>query len=158
MIRDTPTNRSEQEDGPTIPSELASSPQQEHSDVAKMVPVKQDYRKYLSLVVLIIQNTALVLVMRYSRTATVDGERYLASTAVVLTEFLKLGVCVTMIFQNAGWDISKGLTTLYVEIIQKKGETLKVSVPSVLYTIQNNLLYLALTYLDAATFQVRICR
>lgn len=138
------------------PSETAPSPHQEDSDVAEMVPVKKDHRKYLSLMVLIIQNTALVLVMRYSRTVTVNGEKYLASTAVVLAELLKLSVCTVMVFQGVDWDISKGLTTLYVEIIQKKGETLKVSVPSVLYTIQNNLLYIALTYLDAATFQVRM--
>ena len=145
MSRDSPTNQ----------TEVAPPPPQD-SDVTDMIPVKKDHRKYLSLVVLIIQNTALVLVMRYSRTVTVNGERYLASTAVVLTELLKLSVCTMMVFQGAEWDISKGLTTLYVEIIQKKGETLKVSVPSVLYTIQNNLLYLALTYLDAATFQVRM--
>ena len=112
--------------------------------------------KYLSLAILLLQNTALVLTMRYSRTVEVEGERYLASTAVVLTEFLKLSLCIFMVFYEAKWNISKGLITLYVEIVQKNRETLKVSIPSVLYTIQNNLLYVALTYLDAATFQVRM--
>lgn len=88
-----------------------------------------------------------------------DGARYLPTTAVVLTELLKLTLCVIMVFYEVQWSVSRGLTVLYVEIIQKKMETMKVSVPSVLYTIQNNLLYLALTYLDAATFQVssRLC-
>lgn len=33
-------------------------------------------------------------------------------------------------------------------------EILKVSIPSLVYTVQNNLLYFALTHLDAATYQV----
>ena len=34
-------------------------------------------------------------------------------------------------------------------------EVLKLSVPSFLYTVQNNLLYFALKHLDAAPYQVR---
>ena len=33
-------------------------------------------------------------------------------------------------------------------------ELIKLSVPSLMYTIQNNLLYFALSHLDPATFQV----
>ena len=33
-------------------------------------------------------------------------------------------------------------------------EIVKVSVPSFVYTVQNNLLYFALSHLDAATYQV----
>ena len=40
------------------------------------------------------------------------------------------------------------------EILNKPWETLKLAVPSGLYTIQNNLLYVALSNLDAATYQV----
>lgn len=37
----------------------------------------------------------------------------------------------------------------------KSWDTMKLIVPAGLYTLQNNLLFLALTYLDAATYQVR---
>ena len=41
------------------------------------------------------------------------------------------------------------------EIIYKPNETAKLIVPSGLYAVQNNLLYLALSNLDAATYQVK---
>jgi UDP-sugar transporter A1/2/3 len=40
------------------------------------------------------------------------------------------------------------------EILQKPYETLKLLVPAGLYTLQNNLLFIALSSLDAATYQV----
>lgn len=44
------------------------------------------------------------------------------------------------------------------EILGKPKESAKILIPALLYTIQNNLLFLALTNLDAATYQVRFCR
>lgn len=110
--------------------------------------------KYLSLLILVIQNTTLVLVMRYSR--TMEGPRYLSSTAVVLAECLKFTTCFFLVLHGNSWQLSETLMELKVEIIDKYIETLKVCVPSFLYTVQNNLQYLALSYLDAATFQVRL--
>ena len=40
------------------------------------------------------------------------------------------------------------------EIVYKPRETAKLIIPSGLYAMQNNLLYLALSNLDAATYQV----
>lgn len=80
---------------------------------------------------------------------------YLASTAVVLTELMKFVISVSMIFYNSNCDMRKTGKLIYVEIVEKWHGTLKVSVPSVLYTIQNNLLYVAITHLNAATFQVK---
>ncbi|CAJ0965145.1 unnamed protein product [Ranitomeya imitator] len=42
---------------------------------------------------------------------------------------------------------------LHDEIINKPMETLKLAIPSGIYTLQNNLLYVALSNLDAATYQ-----
>lgn len=150
-----PSQPQEHRDTPERQSQVAQEADGTlNTDTPKHMAGSKSSYKYLSLVILIVQNTALVLVMRYSRTVTVDGVKYLPTTAVVLTELLKLIVCVVMVFCEVRWSLSRGLSLLYVEIIEKKMETIKVSVPSVLYTIQNNLLYLALTYLDAATFQV----
>lgn len=110
------------------------------------------YKKYVSLLVLIFQNTALVLTMRYSRTG--EGPKYLASTAVVLTELLKFTICFGMVFHEHDLHLVKTLGVLKMEIVGNFAETVKLSIPAILYTIQNNLLYLALSHLDAATFQV----
>ena len=55
--------------------------------------------------------------------------------------------------QNLG-SLHKTLKTLKEEVIKKPFETCKLLVPATLYTIQNNLLFLALSNLDAATYQV----
>lgn len=47
-----------------------------------------------SLVTLTLQNSALVLVMRYSR--TLGGPQYLSSTAVVMSELVKFTVCLAV--------------------------------------------------------------
>ena len=108
--------------------------------------------KYASLVVLVVQTTTLVLVMRYSR--TMDGPRYLASTAVLLVELLKILTCTIIVLHQNSWHCQGFVTELRTAIVENFCETLKVAVPACLYTIQNNLLYVALTNLDAATFQV----
>lgn len=46
--------------------------------------------KYLSLGVLVFQTTSLVLTMRFSRTLQSEGPRYLASSAVVVAELMKI--------------------------------------------------------------------
>lgn len=40
------------------------------------------------------------------------------------------------------------------EILKKPAETMKLAIPAGIYTLQNNLLYVALSNLDAATYQV----
>uniref|UniRef100_A0A915AQP3 UDP-N-acetylglucosamine transporter n=1 Tax=Parascaris univalens TaxID=6257 RepID=A0A915AQP3_PARUN len=48
--------------------------------------------KWVSLLVLIAQTTALVLILRYSRTQKTDGPRYLSSTAVVTAEVIGISL------------------------------------------------------------------
>ncbi|KAH7699458.1 UGT1 protein [Aphelenchoides avenae] len=110
--------------------------------------------KWISLVVLIVQTTALVLVLRYSRTQKTDGPKYLSSTAVLVSEIVKFFTCIAVLLYNNNWSLDRFKKEIDADIVQKPKDTLKVSVPALLYVVQNNLLFLALSKLDAATYQV----
>lgn len=109
--------------------------------------------KYVSLITLCIQNSALVIVMRYSRLNEDKSTLYFTSTAVFLSELSKLIICSYMALNNqiqekGNWSVKE----LYNEVFAS--DAWKLSIPAILYTIQNNLQYIAVSLLDAATFQV----
>lgn len=108
--------------------------------------------KYFALFLLVAQMVGLVLLMRYSRiNHKADQPLYLASTAVFNMEIMKLFICLIVIAYQTGGAL---LPELHLHVIQSPMEIVRLTIPSLLYTIQNNLLYLALTNLDAATYQV----
>ncbi|KAF9364641.1 hypothetical protein BGX34_000877 [Mortierella sp. NVP85] len=110
--------------------------------------------KHLSLVVLLLQNSTLVLMMRYSR-VNVDPDQpmYLPSTAVFFAEITKLLACFVVLAHNTK-SFPRTMYILRKDIVEQPKEILKMLVPSGLYALQNNLLYVALSNLEAATFQV----
>ncbi|CAG8574326.1 3911_t:CDS:2 [Paraglomus occultum] len=111
-------------------------------------------RKQLSLLVLVIQNSTLVLMMRYSRIRQKPGENmYIASTAVFLAEILKIIACLGVMWYQAA-SFETFVHTVQTEILGKPKEVVRMLIPSGLYALQNNLLYVALSNLEAATFQV----
>ena len=116
-------------------------------------PTKMDaWLRYGTLIILVLQTTATVLLLRYSRTW--PGRPYLASTAVMLNECCKFTVCVFSLYAQRGFSIKRSWRAFKEEILGKPKETFKLVVPSGLYCLQNNLLFIALTNLDAATYQV----
>ncbi|KAG0221705.1 hypothetical protein BGX31_009603 [Mortierella sp. GBA43] len=110
--------------------------------------------KHLSLVVLLLQNSTLVLMMRYSR-VNVDPDQpmYLASTAVFFAEIIKLLACL-LVLAHKSKSISRTIYIVRKDVLGQPKEILKMLVPSGLYALQNNLLFVALSNLEAATFQV----
>ncbi|CAF0773904.1 unnamed protein product [Didymodactylos carnosus] len=110
--------------------------------------------KWLSLFLLVLQTTSLVLLLRYSRTIQTKTDRYLSSTAIVTAEFLKALMCIVLVWLEQERSLIRLIKTLHDEIYCKPVETFKLAIPSGLYAIQNNLLFIALSYLNAATYQV----
>lgn len=89
--------------------------------------------------------------MRFTRVQS--GDMYITTTAVVLSETIKVLIClVVLFFQNQ--PPQQYFLFLYQNIILNWQDTLKLSVPAVVYMIQNNLQYVAVSNLEAAVFQV----
>lgn len=76
---------------------------------------------------------------------------YLASTAVFIMELIKLMICCGVIAYQSENNL---LSELNTHVLQSPVEVAKLSIPSFMYTVQNNLLYFALSNLDPATYQV----
>ncbi|KAI1342970.1 nucleotide-sugar transporter [Xylariaceae sp. FL0016] len=115
--------------------------------------------KQVSLITLTFQNSALILIMHYSRMMPPDGDhRYFTSTAVFLTEVIKLAISLTF----AIYEVSRSLapstpaTTIFEQIYNSvfSGDGWKLAIPAVLYTLQNSLQYVAVGNLDPVHFQI----
>jgi UDP-sugar transporter A1/2/3 len=100
------------------------------------------------LSLLVVQNACQMLSMRYSK---VSGAAYLSSTAVVVSEILKVGACLAILAAQHRGNV---FAVVYSHVIVDWKDTLMVSVPALIYVLQNNLLYVATSNLDAASCQI----
>ena len=104
---------------------------------------------------LVIQTSTNILTLRYSRTKRVPGQPvYLASTAVLCTEILKLLLSYAALLRDAQYSFSQVHNDIKLQVKDNWKDGMKLAVPALMYVVQNNLLFLALTKLDAATYQV----
>jgi len=106
--------------------------------------------RYLSLLTLTFQNAALNLTMRAARS---QKDRFSTSVAVTIAEIFKLVTCICLVWIEQR-SAQKTFKTIKANLIDNYSDTLKVAVPSFVYYVQNNLLYVGSTHLDAATAQV----
>eukprot|EP00088_Acartia_fossae_P027367 TRINITY_DN28126_c0_g1_i1.p1 TRINITY_DN28126_c0_g1~~TRINITY_DN28126_c0_g1_i1.p1 ORF type:complete len:355 (+),score=37.81 TRINITY_DN28126_c0_g1_i1:127-1191(+) len=107
----------------------------------------------LILCVLVVQTTLTVILLRYSLTLH-SAQPYLGSALVLANECLKYVMAIVLLLFQQGLSVHRSLRVFVDEVVRKPRETLLLSVPAMLYTVQNNLLIVALKNLDAATFQV----
>jgi solute carrier family 35 (UDP-sugar transporter), member A1/2/3 len=136
-----------------------------------------------SLVTLALQNTAMVIIMHYSRVSVSSNSQvYSAASAVLLVEVLKCGISFAIAFMRTkppptvgrGYDFLPASPTSPMDtrpppnpqsgnyqlrlqsLISEIGsaDAWKLSIPALLYVLQNNLQYVAVSNLDVPTFQV----
>lgn len=97
--------------------------------------------------------------MHYSRIMPPTGDhRYFTSTAVFINELLKLAFSLTLCIYEASRLLapSTPATVLFQQIYNNvfSSDSWKLSIPAVLYTVQNLLQYVAVSNLSAVHFQV----
>lgn len=119
----------------------------------KMKNAEENQRlKYLSLITLTGQNAVLGLSMRYARTR--PGDMFISTTAVFFAELVKLVTCLGLVWNSENRSLTQWWKALHSTVIAQPMDTVKVMVPSAVYLIQNNLLYVAASNLDVATYQI----
>ncbi|KAF9469404.1 nucleotide-sugar transporter-domain-containing protein [Collybia nuda] len=128
--------------------------------------------KYVSLVTLAVQNAALSIVMHYSRVSTPPALSYSPATAVLLNELLKGSISFIIALSRVRevvetpwhrkslWGIVCSLPypwtapfwSLCGDIFSP--DCWKLSIPAILYVVQNSLQFVAISNLPVASFQV----
>ncbi|KAG0364225.1 hypothetical protein BGZ54_007737 [Gamsiella multidivaricata] len=107
--------------------------------------------KYISLVVLAVQNSLLIIVMALAQ--GVGRKPFYSSTAVFLNEIVKLIVCTGITIHETIKDTGRFYPQDFINEVFG-GDAWKLAIPAMLYAIQNNLQYVASHALDPSTFQV----
>ena len=70
-----------------------------------------------------------------------------------MAEIVKLLTCLTLSYMEY-WNFRQFRYNLKYVFVENYAETLKVAVPALIYVVQNSLLYVSASNLDAATNQV----
>uniref|UniRef100_A0A914EJ78 Uncharacterized protein n=1 Tax=Acrobeloides nanus TaxID=290746 RepID=A0A914EJ78_9BILA len=111
----------------------------------------QNY-KYVGIILLTIQQASMPLMARAARYRE-EKEVFITTVNVFIMEIIKLIVCSTILLANYK-SLFKFLERCYEIIVLDYKETAKICIPSLIYTVQNNLYYIALTNLESTTFCV----
>merc|ERR1719320_144183 len=98
--------------------------------------------------------------MQWSRRVSQDdisdgSARYATSTGVTLAEFFKMCIGMMVVgFIESKEKAHAPIEAIYEKSFSKLPDLAKMAVPAACYTIQNNLLFIALSNLDSPVYQV----
>ena len=110
--------------------------------------------KWGSLAMLVLQNSSLFVVTRYTRSPDRRGRMYLSSVAVLVVEICKLLICLILLAAQSRGSLFDLGTLLHQQIWVERTQTLRLAIPATCYAVQNNLVFVALSHLSAAATQV----
>jgi len=108
--------------------------------------------KHLSFIMLVVQNTALGIVSKFSRVAT--GPKYNPGTVILLVEVLKFVLCFLVVLKVKHGNMLAALQSLREEVFYDTKGIKKMVVLAVLYAMQNIVALFAYDYVDVATYQI----
>jgi drug/metabolite transporter (DMT)-like permease len=111
-----------------------------------------DTVKIAVLIALVLQNSIVVLLMRGSRVHA--GDMYLASTVVFIGEVFKLFTSSLLLLHEHNWNVREWAALIRLQVTEKPMDNLKISIPALLYLMQNNLVFVAISNMNSATYQV----
>eukprot|EP00560_Eucampia_antarctica_P006392 CAMPEP_0197827290 /NCGR_PEP_ID=MMETSP1437-20131217/4106_1 /TAXON_ID=49252 ORGANISM="Eucampia antarctica, Strain CCMP1452" /NCGR_SAMPLE_ID=MMETSP1437 /ASSEMBLY_ACC=CAM_ASM_001096 /LENGTH=368 /DNA_ID=CAMNT_0043428081 /DNA_START=52 /DNA_END=1158 /DNA_ORIENTATION=+ len=106
--------------------------------------------KLMLLALMVVQNSSTVLIGRYTRSTKAAEDLYIVNHLIIAAELGKLVLsCLLEMYESKSL-----LKNLKIHVLDHPLDCLKISIPSMLYLLQNTLLYVALTNLTAPMFQV----
>ena len=108
----------------------------------------------VSLSVLLLEHCSSVTLARYTQ-QRVNAPNPAPTVAVLAAELLKLAMSVALeLCHVGGLGSASSPPKLFGSVCGSMGDTLRVAVPAFLYTVQNNLIYIALANIEVVAFQV----
>ena len=115
--------------------------------VAQPPPKQRQWLKYASLALLVLQNSALFVTMRYNKTA--HDDEYATGVVVMLVEMVKLVAAFALYARQ----IKQGPASTSVALWTQRRDLKLLAIPALCYTGQQNLLFWSATYLSAPALQ-----
>ena len=148
-------------DGKTDVEAASNAPEKEAGPASRVVQAQNSEQKIsgmgmasfklLLLVGMVLQNSSTVLVGRYTRSNGSEEDMYEVSHLILICELVKFILsCGLEVYSTQG----KFVESVQTHVLSRPLDALKISVPALLYLVQNTLLYVALSNLTAPIFQV----
>lgn len=109
--------------------------------------------KWASLLLLVAQTVSVVFAMRLSKSVKSAGQSYLNTSAVFSSEVLKM-LCSFLFMCLDEGGVSLAAHAVWTQFVMNPKEAAKVAAPALLYTLQNNLIFVSISNLSGAVYQV----
>ena len=107
--------------------------------------------RLMLLVGMVLQNSSVVLLGRYTRASQQADDLYIVNHLLLVCEAMKF---ILACFLEHSVTNGQLMASVKENIIDVPLDALKITIPSMLYLLQNTLLYVALSNLSAPLFQV----